>query len=50
MHAFGRALPKHLKQKKTDEISIKPLKPIFPDDLRDCQVLFKGIHNWRLVF
>lgn len=47
MHAFGKALPKALKQVKTDEDYIKPLKPIFPDDLRDCKTLFKGIHHLR---
>lgn len=50
MHAFGCALPKTLKQVKTDEDYIKPLKPIFPDDLRECKTLFKGIHHLRYAF
>lgn len=43
-HAFGRSLPKELKQKRRHGMT-KDMKPVFPDDLRTKEVLFKGIEH-----
>lgn len=43
-HAFGRALPKELKQRRREGMS-KDIRPVFPEDLRTKEALFKGIEH-----
>lgn len=43
-HAFGRSLPKELKQKKRRGLT-REIKPVFPEDLQSKETLFKGIEH-----
>lgn len=43
-HAFGRSLPKELKQKRRVGVS-EDMKPVFPVDLQTKEALFKSIEH-----
>lgn len=50
-YAFGRSLPKELKQKRRKGLSMADMKPVFPEELRSKATLFKGIEHlqWELT-
>lgn len=44
--AFGRTLPVNLRRPQPGA-DVNPLKPIFPEELKSMEVLFKGITHLR---